>query len=230
VTQKLLRLLKQHGVLGLIRHAFRRKCPLHLMMVYRKTDTSNTCTTPDLLVKRYSSLPDVDADIITACEATFGQATSRDMNKLFSKGHDVWLGMIGNQVTGVCWSRSHEKRSDYFMPLAESDATILGCTVDPASRGRGIYPAMLEIMVNTLIDQERISCVYIDSKNWNRASIRGIHKAGFGFAGKAIRLVLFERVWILWNRCEATGSLDVRASGPSQRKEPCSKVGNAHEV
>lgn len=126
----------------------------------------------------------------------------RQMDKLFSKGCELWLGQLEGKTAGICWSNRQGRRDDYFVRLEETDATILSCFVFPTFRGKGIYPTMLEEMVNMLMRQDQICKVYVDCKSWNTASSRGIQKAGFVSIGKAIRIVLFGHVWILWNQCK----------------------------
>ncbi|MBN1764018.1 MAG: GNAT family N-acetyltransferase [Sedimentisphaerales bacterium] len=141
-------------------------------------------------------------EVYDILKMTRGDEMVREVNKLFSRGCELWMGQLDGKLAGICWSCSRKKRSDYFVPLEESDATILSCFVLPVFRGRKIYPSMLETMVNTLLSRDQICNVYIDCKSWNTASIRGIQKAGFIPVGKAVRMVLFEHVWILWNRCK----------------------------
>jgi hypothetical protein len=203
IMRRFSRAWKEHGSMGLIRHVFRNKFPLHICLVYRKTYRSNSYTVPGLLIERYSSRSAVGLEIIDTLRMPGGVEMSRGVDKLFSQGCELWLGRLEGKTAGICWSRMHKRRSDYFIPLEETDATILSCDVFPAFRGQGIFPAMLQTMVNTLMDHDQICQVYIDCKSWNTASIRGIQKAGFVSIGKAVRMVLFDRVWILWNHCSS---------------------------
>ncbi len=200
--RRILRARQEHGTIGLIRHVFRHKFPVHVSVAYIKNSDSNICTVPGLRVDRYSSKTDVDEGIFNELRAIRGEEMVREVDKLFSKGCELWIGRLEGKLAGICWSRRGKKRSDYFVPLGESDATILSCFVFPDFRGRKIYPTMLETMVNVMLSQDQTGNVYIDCKSWNTASIRGIQKAGFISIGKAVRMVLFNRVWILWNRCK----------------------------
>jgi RimJ/RimL family protein N-acetyltransferase len=173
-------------------------------MVYRKNDRSNSKTVRGLSIKRYPERSVVDLEIIDTLKTTRDGGLMREIDKLFAKGYELWVGRLDGEMAGICWSRSGRNRTDYFVPLVETDATIMSCFVYPELRGRGIYPAMLQTMVNVLMDRDRICDVYIDCKSWNSSSIRGIRKAGFVPIGKAVRMVLFEHVWILWNRCKKT--------------------------
>jgi hypothetical protein len=192
---------KKHGSIGLIRHLFRHKCPIHISLVFQKNELSNSCSVPGLTIERYSTRDAVDPAILETLARGIDGRIIRQVDDLFSKGCELWLGRIDGAIKGVCWSRSHTRRSDYFVPLKETDATILSCFVFPECRGKGIYPAMLETMVSLLFAQDQIRNVYIDCKSWNIASVRGIQKAGFVSIGKAVRMVLFDKVWIMWNQC-----------------------------
>ncbi len=204
IIRRFRRLWKEHGKVGMIRQIVRRVCPVHVSLVYRKTDVSDFCKIHGLSVVRYPLRSTVDVETIKEIEAAWDYRLVQEIEKLFSKDCELWLGRFEGRIVGICWSRSGQNRTDYFVGLEETDATILSCFVFPAFRGRGIFPAMLQTMVNMLMDHDQVSNVYIDCKSWNVPSIRGIQKAGFALIGSAVRMVLCGRVWILWNRCRTT--------------------------
>jgi hypothetical protein len=191
-----------HGSIGLIRHLFRHKLPIHISLVFQKNEPSDSCSVPGLIVERYPTRDSVDPVLLDTLARGRDGRIVRQVDSQFLKGCELWLGRIEGAVEGVCWSRSHTLRSDYFVPLKETDANILSCFVFPECRGKGIYPAMLETMVSLLFAQDQIRNVYIDCKSWNIASIHGIQKAGFILIGKAVRMVLFGKAWIIWSQCK----------------------------
>ncbi len=204
IVRRVFRAWKERGPIGLMRHVVRRVIPVHVSMVYRKTERSSVCAVPGLLTERYGARSTVGPNIISKLQMTRGPELIRELDKLFARGCDLWLGWIEGEIAGICWSRGCKNRTDYFVALDEDDATILSCFVFPQYRGRGIYPTMLETIVRTLRDHNQVSNVYIDCKSWNVPSIRGIQKAGFALIGSAVRMILCGRVWILWNRCRTT--------------------------
>lgn len=201
IIRRFRRLWKEHGTIGLIRRIVRHKFPIHISLVYLKTDRSNSCAVPGLLIERYPLRSGVDLEIIDTLRMSRGNGMIREMDKLFSRSCELWIGRLEGKIAGICWSRCNKRRTDYFVGLEETDATILSCLVFPAFRGRGIFPAMLQTMVKTLMDEDQVRRVFIDCKSWNQPSRRGIQKAGFVPVGSAVRMVLFEHVHILWNRC-----------------------------
>ena len=204
IVRRVCRAWKEHGPIGLMRHVVRRVIPVHVSLVYRKTERSSVCAVPGLLTERYEARSAVDPNIISKLQMTRRPELIRELDKLFARGCELWLGVIEGEIVAICWSHSHKKRTDYFVALDEDDAMILSCFVFPQYRGRGIYPTMLETIVRTLKGNDQVSNVYIDCKSWNVPSIRGIQKAGFDFIGSAVRIVLCGRVWILQNRCRTT--------------------------
>ena len=56
-------------------------------------------------------------------------------------------------------------------------------------------------LVDRLLE-DGMETVYIDCKRWNRASIRGIEKAGFEFVGHSWRVVIGVRATYFWNDCQ----------------------------
>lgn len=202
ILQRLYTAWRTHGSIGLVRHLYRHKCPLHRSLVFKKNCRSSTCSVPGLTVKRYHVRDQIDTNLLDVIAELKDGRILREANKLFLKKCELWLGQIEGRVVGLCWSRSQQQRTDYFVPLYDTDATILSCFVFPQYRGKGIYPTMLETMVNTMMTHDHIQTVYIDCKSWNTPSVRGIEKAGFIFVGQALRFVLFGKTKILRNRCQ----------------------------
>ena len=90
--------------------------------------------------------------------------------------------------------------SFYKQVLREAaDTPMIGnCFTDPAQRGRGYYPRLLRAACRRLAD-EGYQRVIITCAPDNRASVRGIEKAGFRQAKTLSSLVLAAR-WIAWQR------------------------------
>jgi len=201
VFQRLCRVWKERGTVGLIRQIIRRIAPVHFSMVYQKSHRSDFQVVHGLSVKRYSERSKVDSEVIDILKVTRDGNLMQEAYKLFSNGCQLWTGSLNGKLAGICWSKSGHNRTDYFVLMAKTDATIMSCFVYPEFRGRGIYPAMLQIMTNMLMEQDQIHTVYIDCRIWNKPSIRGIQKAGFVLLGRAVRMILFGHVIILWNGC-----------------------------
>ncbi len=125
----------------------------------------------------------------------------REFERLFADGCELWLGWIGTEIVGVCWSRRGTRRTDYFVQITEEDANILSCFVFPSFRGKGVYPAMLQTMAATLMTQDHVKTVYIDCKSWNHPSVSGILKAGFVRLGTGVRIHVGRRHWVVFNSC-----------------------------
>ena len=198
-------LWKEHGTFGLIRHAF-QKSPIYLSLAYCKDQPTDGCTLPGLLVEKFSSEQAIDSASLIAINSVMGERQFIWLKTLFNRGCELWVGRLDGHVAGICWSKCDNVGEKYYLRLTKTDAMILSCMVFPEFRGRGIYPAMLETMVQTMMGHNNVGRVFIDCKSWNTPSIRGILKAGFYPIGKALRLDLFNRMWILWNSVPITGN------------------------
>lgn len=202
VLERLHRAWKEHGTMGLVKHVFRTRSPVHFMFVYATTCRLSPAPVEGLSVERFPAEHAVGGPTMESLRRGAGDRMPGQLRRLFGQGAELWIGWLDGQVVGVCWSRSQQVRHDYFVPLGNADATILSCMVVPKYRGRGIYPAMLGTMVGELMDKQKVRRVLIDCKSWNKPSIRGIEKAGFSLVGKGLRVVCFGRSWILWNQCK----------------------------
>lgn len=205
--QRFQRARREVGFVGVIRQAIRNRNPIQCCVLYRICDlvkSSTTSSTPvlgDLFIQRYTSWADIEATKAQALLDHGGENLRAEFDQLFAAGSTLWLGELdGGCFAGVCWHTQPREREDYFVPLTAIDTTIYACFVVPDCRGRGVYPRMLSHLVDTLRD-EAMSTIYIDCKRWNKASIRGIEKAGFEYVGQSWRIVRGGKARYFWNAC-----------------------------
>lgn len=180
---------QSYGLLGLLRRSLLNGCPLSKHVIYRREyDPSDTAQlASEMTVERHRAADEVPADVASL----YGTEN-------FCVGAELWVGRVGGALAGVGWSRSGQRRDDYFVTIGPTDGVIFGCHVRHEFRGRGIYPTMLKYMVDVL-RQDGIRAVYIDCKSWNRPSLVGIRKAQFEPVGSCWCLVLLGRVWRFWS-------------------------------
>ncbi|OGR15817.1 MAG: hypothetical protein A2X81_08250 [Desulfobacterales bacterium GWB2_56_26] len=94
---------------------------------------------------------------------------------------DFFVAKDISGVQHISWIYFHNHRNR-LLALQEGEAEIKFCLTLPAWRGRGIYPRIIQMIVNYLNCkgmQRVFMCVHRD----NLASIRGIEKAGFSRVG-----------------------------------------------
>lgn len=201
IFQRLLKAWQTYGSIGLIRHLYQQKFPLHTSLVFQKNNQSSVCSVSGLTITRYRNCNQIDPVLRNRLGELKEGRIWREVNKLFLKRCELWLGQLEGQIVGMCWSLCREQRNDYFVPINESDAIILSCFIFPHYRGKRIFPTMLETMVNEMMEQDHVKDVYIDCKSWNIPSLRGIEKAGFTSIGQALRIVFLRKMKILRNNC-----------------------------
>lgn len=211
VIHRLRRGMKEHGVLGFMVHLCRQRAPIYRSIVFKKDISECTGRRANgLTVIRYADRSSVGEEILRYIRDHGRGEMVGEFERLFALGCELWLGWMGTEIAGFCWSRKGVRRQDYFVPLSKDDANILSCFVFPCFRGRGIYPTMLQTMVTVLITQDHVGAVYIDCKSWNHPSIRGIANAGFSRLGTALRIDVMGCHWTMCNSCQ-----DAQASLPS---------------
>lgn len=202
VICRFMRGMKERGLIGLLVYLCRQRAPVYQSVVFRKTTGERTYPdVPGLTVIRYPNRDSVDDGIVQCIRDSGRSGMIEECERLFSRGCELWLGWLGIDIAGMCWSRKGMARMDYFVPLATDDANILSCFVLPRFRGRGVYPAMLQTMVAVLMTQDHVKAVYIDCRSWNHSSVSGIVKAGFSRLGTAVRIDAIGRHWAVRNSC-----------------------------
>jgi RimJ/RimL family protein N-acetyltransferase len=94
-----------------------------------------------------------------------------------------FIAVSGAGIAGFAWVGRCRLRIDeinYNYPLSADEIFIFDCFVCPQFRGQGIYPQMIRSVLACYRQQlTGIRVAYIAVSSVNRASIRGIRKAGF---------------------------------------------------
>lgn len=106
---------------------------------------------------------------------------ARDFADRLQGGHEGFVATIGGEVVGFLWMATNSlwiEEIEYAYRLPPGEAFIYDGFVDPAFRGRGIYPALITAAVQRPRPQE-FDSILIAALASNPASLRGITKAGF---------------------------------------------------
>ncbi len=111
----------------------------------------------------------------------------------FNKGDRCYMAFSGMIPCHYSWIREkgtigmHEIKRRF--KIKNKDAWIFDCTTNSNYRGLSIYTKVISYITELLISNG-YSNVYISTLKSNKASIRGIEKAGFSFEGKINHLKL----------------------------------------
>ena len=108
-------------------------------------------------------------------------------------GDVCYTATVANRVVGFCWMTNNQRYISeiaYTVRLEAGTAWVYACAVDPDFRGKGVYPAMLGQIGESLFGHG-ILRIRIDVESDNTASISGIEKAGFRRRGH----ILWQRIF-----------------------------------
>jgi CelD/BcsL family acetyltransferase involved in cellulose biosynthesis len=151
------------------------------------------------------------ADLASEYSDEFDGARVTYARDRLRRGDRLFLAMTGNTVVHVAWlTTGQEVQAEAELgphcrlPTKVPVAVIEDCWTAPAWRGRSVYPAVLDTLRG--IAQTTYPLVFVGCLRSNRASRRGIEKAGFKLAFRMRRLRLchwFERTGIVAMRGDA---------------------------
>ena len=115
-------------------------------------------------------------------------------------GSYCWLGMMECKLANIGWTTRGDRIEAYFFPLTKKNIIISHCATLPQWQGKGLYPVMLQHIVRATSDQ-MIDRIFIESSDWNRASTRGIQRAGFQMVGTGICKKNNSLLWVEQASC-----------------------------
>jgi GNAT superfamily N-acetyltransferase len=120
--------------------------------------------------------------------------------RLQLEGQQCIVAMHNNHIAGYAWVAGKDLYVDEIActyTVAKDEVFIYDCFVEPEHRGAGIYPAMLAFILDDSRHRAHLKTASIAAVAVNRASIRGILKAGFT-EQRRIRYVEYRRKQLWW--------------------------------
>ncbi len=117
--------------------------------------------------------------------ARLGQITLEEANQRFLDGNKAFVAYLHNQPAAFGWvalnkARIGELNHEFKLPPKHGYLWNFRTLVE--FRGLGIYPHLLHYILNW--GQPHMDCLWIMHAPENKASEKGIRKAGFNFIGK----------------------------------------------
>ena len=126
---------------------------------------------------RYKSFDEVPRDVREAIERYGGQKALETDRREMEQDSIMWVAFLGQQLTGVLFTRRGVDFQRWFVKLQDDDIVIFRVRTYPEFRGRGIAPSLMRYAMNSLLHKGNNA--YIDCRVYNRPSIRCIENAGF---------------------------------------------------
>lgn len=120
-----------------------------------------------------------------ALHADIGQLSLAEARNRFASGHKAYVAYLDNQPAAFGWVATAHARIgelNHAFPLPADHRYLWNFRTLPAFRGLGIYPHLLQYILSS--EPSRAACWWIMHAPENKASQRGILKAGFNFMGK----------------------------------------------
>jgi GNAT superfamily N-acetyltransferase len=129
---------------------------------------------PELTVERSRDVPLI---------ARLTEQPEQAITALFEAGHHPYLAFINKQPTAYGWvatQRGGIRELHFSFTVASHAIYLWNFLTLPAWRGRGIYPHLLQEIIQ---QEQTIERFWIGFEPGNNASERGITKAGFEVVG-----------------------------------------------
>jgi RimJ/RimL family protein N-acetyltransferase len=106
---------------------------------------------------------------------------------------ECYLAFSEGAIAHLAWvyyPHELDKHPTPFRILRRDEAAIANCVTVREFRGKGVYPAVIRVLLENLKQQGYQYC-YMYIEIHNSASVRGVSKLGFTRVGKSRRLHLF---------------------------------------
>lgn len=164
------------------------------------------------------SAGELKADQIVALSGYGGDGYVEQARWRLSRGWRLWLASAGGSVAAGAWTI--DRRAGYAakaIPLLDQDVAILDCFTLPAFRGRGIYPQLLS-WVCVRLRMTGVRRAWIAANERNRASIRGIEKAGFLEVIRYETYPIGSHEIVIWKNAMRATPLDGPGPRPPERR------------
>lgn len=195
-----------YGFIGCLKRTLRRM--LCFFFAYRPLDfygifglPSNQIETKCSLDIRKGTIKDVPLVEEINSHIIDKTAFRKWISHAIDQKSEMFLAFSDGRLAHVSWLHHHHEiqENDFLVRIDSSESYIGSCHTAAQFRGQNIYPAVLQHIVEYVVESGKNRC-FICAYNKNRASIKGIEKAGFSFVEKKRTFKLlgrvFNNIWI----------------------------------
>lgn len=163
------------------------------------------------------SAGELKADQVVAMSGYGGDAYVEQARQRLGRGWRLWLATTGGSVAAGAWTVDRKSgHAAKAIPLLDQDVAILDCFTLPEFRGRGIYPQLLSWVCGRL-REAGTRRAWIAANERNRASIRGIEKAGFVEVIRYETYPIGPHEIVIWKNATRANPLEGPGPRPSER-------------
>ena len=185
--QRIVRFVRRRGLVAipgtLITHTWRSLfANYHLCFSMSGESFKQSQFVPGLKIVRCDNEGEIAPDHLEQIFVEEGPESISQLRQNFTQCGILWLGLIDQSVVAYQFSRRGCNTTRYLVNLRPEDLVIYATMTFAKWRGRGINPAMMQYIVEKELAGR--GTAYVNCKGWNKASIRGILKAGFKPLGR----------------------------------------------
>jgi RimJ/RimL family protein N-acetyltransferase len=191
---------QKHGTLGLVTKVLSRLCspffsynPLNFYCIVGLPQIQLKPRCP--LEIRRGNPEDIDSmeEMLSYMNET---TVHKQIRENFDNGGVLFLAFSEGKLVHIAWLHycAGAEKTYPHVKIDKDEAFIGRCDTDPEFRGNNIYPVVLQHIVGYATEKNKRRC-YITTAPTLAASIRGIEKAGFSFAGKLRRFRFFGKTF-----------------------------------
>ena len=135
-----------------------------------------------LRCRSWDEVPDATQVVLTTNRLDFWW----DSVEWIRRGWTLWLGMMGDELAGIVWTRTPAQSADFFVPIDPDGGVIWQSVILPHFRRRGIFTHVLWHVLQQM-RSEGVRIAYISSLESNVPSKRAFKRCGFRRIGHASR-------------------------------------------
>jgi hypothetical protein len=153
---------------------------------------------------RQGGLEDIEL-MVEMLEYIDGVVAREREKHLFDNGGKAFLAFSESNLAHIAWLFYSPgiQEADHLVKIKQDEGYISSCDTRSQFRGKSIYPVVLQHIVKHAFAENKKKC-YISCAPANSASIKGIEKAGFSFAGTKHKFRLFG---INFNNCWSSSTV-----------------------
>jgi ribosomal protein S18 acetylase RimI-like enzyme len=123
--------------------------------------------------------------------------TGRQITERFGKGASLWLVRADGQLAGYGWTLVGDTMEPHHVSLGPEDAHLFDFLVFPDFRGRGINPALVIHVLESLAVEGKKRAL-LEAAEWNTAQLSSLRRTPFQKLGLARPRGLFRKPSVVW--------------------------------
>lgn len=171
-------------------------------------------------VEQYRNQRDLHSADLTEITSFWNPGMAyRNLEERFGLGATLWLIRLDKRLAGYGWTLQGKTVEPHYFHFGTEDVHLFDFHVFPQYRGRGVNPALVNSILNSLASRV-LGRAFIEAAEWNHPQLASLRKTPFRCLGLARKFKIFGKTMVCWSAAQIERDQAAGGKNPIANREP----------